>query len=138
MGGAEGAGLGALSEGEGVSLALAPERVGEGDAVPDAVPVGTTEGGGMGVAIAVGEGVGAVEGRRRARGRGACARRAEALAEGLPLAVVEGVREGEGVPAPVGEGVGEPVGEGVAEPVGEGVEAPLGGGSGVPDAVAMT
>ncbi len=55
MGGAEGAGLGALSEGENVSLALAPVREGVGDAVSDAVPVGTSEGGGgMGVAIAVG------------------------------------------------------------------------------------
>jgi hypothetical protein len=62
---------------------------------------------------------------------------AEALAKGLLLSVVEGVREGEGVPAPVGGGgVGKPVCEGVAEPVGEGVEAPLGGGSGVPDAEA--
>ena len=87
----------------------------------------------MGVAIAVGECVGAVKGGGAPEGEALAP--AEALAEGLPLAVVEGAREGEGVPAPVRESVGEPVGEGVEEPEGEGVEAPLGGGSGVPDAV---
>ena len=56
----------------------------------------------MGVAIAVGECVGAVKGGGAPEGEALAP--AEALAEGLPLAVVEGVREGEGVPAPVGGG----------------------------------